>query len=127
MESFANGKVYLFCDEFTNHYDVSVGIDTYELLTKLGYKVEIVNHEESGRAYISKGFLEEAQNIANKNVAIFKDIISENTPLVGIEPSAILTFRDEYIRLAKDKESAEKLSENVFTIEEFFKKKSILD
>ena len=119
---FPNGKVYLFCDEFTNYYDVSVGIDAFELLTELGYKVEIVNNEESGRAYISKGFLEEAQAIANKNVAIFKDLISENTPLIGIEPSAILTFRDEYIRLAKDKESAEKISKNALTIEEFFKK-----
>jgi len=117
-----NGKVYLFCDEFTNFYDVSVGIDVVELLTKLGYKVEIVEHEESGRAYISKGFLEEAQVIANKNVAIFKDLISENTPLIGIEPSAILTFRDEYIRLAKYKESAERIAKNALTIEEFFKK-----
>jgi len=117
-----NRKVYLFCDEFTNYYDVSVGIDAYELLTELGYEVLVINHEESGRAYISKGFLEEAQAIANKNVAIFKDIISENTPLIGIEPSAILTFRDEYIRLARDKSSAEKLSKNTFTIEEFFKK-----
>jgi len=117
-----NGKVYLFCDEFTNYYDVSVGIDAFELLTKLGYKVEMVSHEESGRAYISKGFLEEAQAIANKNIAIFKDIISENTPLIGIEPSAILTFRDEYIRLATDKKLAEKISKNALTIEEFFKK-----
>ena len=120
--SFSNGKVYLFCDEFTNYYDVSVGIDAFELLTKLGYKVEIIKHEESGRAYISKGFLEEAQAIANKNVAIFKDLISEKIPLIGIEPSAILTFRDEYIRLAKDKENAEKISKNALTIEEFFKK-----
>ena len=117
-----NGKVYLFCDEFTNYYDVSVGIDAYELLTKLGYEVVIIEHEESGRAFISKGFLEEAQVIANKNVAIFNDLISENTPLIGIEPSAILTFRDEYIRLAKDKENAEKLSKNALTIEEFFKR-----
>ncbi len=120
-DSFENGKVYLFCDEFTNYYDVSVGVDAVELLTKLGYEVLMINHEESGRAYISKGFLEEAQKIANKNVATFKNLISENTPLIGIEPSAILTFRDEYIRLAKDKVSAEKLAKNTFTIEEFFK------
>ena len=121
-KNFPNGKVYLFCDEFTNYYDVSVGIDAFELLTELGYKVEIVDHEESGRAFISKGFLEEAQAVTNKNVTIFKDLISESTPLIGIEPSAILTFRDEYLRLAKDKESAEKLSKNALTIEEFFKK-----
>lgn len=120
--SFTNGKLYLFCDEFTNYYDVSVGIDAYELLTNLGYEVLVIDHEESGRAFISKGFLEEAKVVANKNVTIFADIISENCPLVGIEPSAILTFRDEYIRLADAKEKAEKLAQNVFTIEEFFKK-----
>ncbi|MGO4904115.1 FAD-binding and (Fe-S)-binding domain-containing protein [Flavobacterium sp. W20_MBD1_R3] len=119
---FVNGKVYLFCDEFTNYYDVSVGIDAYELLTKLGYQVLLIDHEESGRAFISKGFLEEAQDVANKNIAIFKNLISEDCPLIGIEPSAILTFRDEYLRLAKDKDSAQKLSKNALTIEEFFKK-----
>ena len=119
--SFHKGKLYLFCDEFTNYYDVSVGIDAYELLSQLGYQVLIINHEESGRAYLSKGFLEEAKAIANKNVNIFAPIVSHEIQLVGLEPSAILTFRDEYIRLADDKENAEKLAKNVFTIEEFFK------
>ena len=120
-KTFINGKVCLFCDEFTNFYDVQVGIDAYELLTKLGYEVILVDHEESGRTFISKGFLEEAKAIANTNVTIFSDYITEDCPLIGIEPSAILTFRDEYIRLADDKVNAEKLAKNVFTIEEFFK------
>ncbi|MFM9825489.1 FAD-binding and (Fe-S)-binding domain-containing protein [Flavobacterium sp.] len=121
LKSNSGSKVYLFCDEFTNYYDVSVGIDTYKLLTKLGYEVMLIDHEESGRAFISKGFLEEAQIVANKNVSIFKDLINDNCPLIGIEPSAILTFRDEYLRLAKDVESAKKIAKNTFTIEEFFK------
>ena len=121
-QDFKNGKVYLFCDEFTNYYDVKIGIDTLELLTKLGYKVLIINHEESGRSFISKGFLEEAKQIIDKNISIFTDLISEKTPLIGIEPSAILGFRDEYLRLADDKISAEKIAKNTFTIEEFIKK-----
>jgi Fe-S oxidoreductase len=121
VESFSKGKVILFCDEFTNFYDVSVGIDTYELLTKLGYQVLIVDHQESGRAFISKGFLEQAKAIATYNVDIFKELVTNEIPLVGIEPSAILTFRDEYIRLAEDKAGAEQLAKHVFTIEEFFK------
>jgi len=120
--SFANGKLYLFCDEFTNYYDVAVGIDAYELLTQLGYEVLIVDHEESGRAYLSKGFLEEAKAIANKNVGTFAPIVTAGIPLIGLEPSAILTFRDEYIRLADDKASAEKLAKNCLTVEEFFKR-----
>jgi Fe-S oxidoreductase len=118
---FPNGQLILFCDEFTNFYDVSVGVDTYELLTQLGYQVVIVDHQESGRAFISKGFLEQAKAIANINVDIFKELVTDEIPLVGIEPSAILTFRDEYLRLADDKAGAELLSQNVFTIEEFFK------
>ncbi|AQS93047.1 FAD-binding oxidoreductase [Polaribacter sp. BM10] len=114
--------VYLFCDEFTNFYDVEIGKDAYYLLDKLGYTLKIVNHEESGRSYISKGFLKQAKAVCNFNVTIFKDIITEKTPLIGIEPSAILTFRDEYIRLADDTKSAEKIAKNVFTFEEFLAK-----
>lgn len=111
--------VYLFCDEFSNYYDVAIGKDTIHLLKRLGYNVEIVDHEESGRSFISKGFLKEAKDIANKNVEIFKDFISQKTPLIGIEPSAILTFRDEYLRLADDTESAKKIASHTYTIEEF--------
>jgi FAD/FMN-containing dehydrogenase/Fe-S oxidoreductase len=120
-DSFINGKVCLFIDEFTNYYDVSVGIDAYELLTKLGYEVIIVDHEESGRAFISKGFLDQAKAITNTNVAIFSGYIADDFPLIGLEPSAILTFRDEYLRLADNKNAAIELAKNVFTVEEFFK------
>lgn len=115
------GEIYLFVDEFTNYYDANIGIDTIELLTKLGYKVKITNHQESGRGFISKGFLDEAKEKANFNVNFFKELISKETPLIGIEPSAILTFRDEYLRLADDKAAAKNISENTFTIEEFIK------
>ncbi len=118
---FPNGKLVLFVDEFTNYYDVQVGIDAYELLSALGYEVLIVDHEESGRAFISKGFLEQAKAIANTNVAIFSGFISDNLPLVGLEPSAILTFRDEYLRLADDTEKAKEVAAHTHTIEEFFK------
>jgi len=116
----SKGKVYLFMDEYTNFYDVNIGIDVLEVLTTLGYAVIITEHEESGRSFISKGLLDEAKDKANFNVNHFKDLIDQNTPLIGIEPSTILSFRDEYIRLADDKESALKISKNSFTIEEFF-------
>ncbi|RXP61938.1 FAD-binding oxidoreductase [Lutibacter sp. HS1-25] len=120
--TFKNGEVYLFCDEFTNYYDVNIGIDAIELLTKLGYKVRIVKHEESGRSAISKGFLDLAKTVIDKNIAIFKDLVTNEIPLIGIEPSAILGFRDDYLRLASDKIAAEKISKNTFTFEEFIKK-----
>ena len=114
--------VYLFKDEFTNFYDSEIGKDAVFLLEKLGYEVKNIAHNESGRSHISKGFLKEAKEICNNNVAIFKDVITDETPLIGVEPSAILTFRDEYIRLADDKTSAEKIAKNTFTFEEFLAK-----
>lgn len=117
-------SIYLFCDEYTNHFDVELGKKTILLLNKLGYKVFMPAHSESARAYISKGFLEEAKTIATNNVSIFSALISNDKPLIGIEPSAILGFRDEYPNLvdANLKSTAENLAENVFTIEEFLAK-----
>lgn len=118
--------IYFFNDEFTNFLDAEMGIDALELLHELNYRVEFVKHEESGRSHISKGFLEEAKVLANKNIGIFKDIISKEAPLIGTEPSAILTFRDEYLRLANNKTDAENLAKNCFLIEEFLKKEMAL-
>lgn len=115
------GEIYLFIDEFTNYYDATIGINTIELLTKLGYRVIITEHKESGRSFISKGILDKAKEKTDFNINHFKKLISKKTPLVGIEPSAILTFRDEYLRLADDKISAKKIAKNTFTIEEFIK------
>lgn len=111
--------VYLFNDEFTNHLDTVIGIDTITLLQALNYNVKMLNNSESGRAFLSKGLLEQAKKVANKNVEIYKDIISIKTPLIGIEPSAILTFKDEYLKLADDKTSIKNISNNTYLIEEF--------
>ncbi|WP_417887498.1 FAD-binding and (Fe-S)-binding domain-containing protein [Zunongwangia sp.] len=119
-------KVYFFNDEFTNFLDAEIGIHALELLSKLNYEVVFVDHEESGRAHISKGFLEEAKKMANNNIEIFAPIISEEHVLIGLEPSAILTFRDEYLRLADDVKKASELSKNCFIIEEFLKKEIAL-
>lgn len=114
-------SVYLFCDEYTNHYDVEIGKKAIKLLNGLGYTVQIPKHPESARAYISKGFLKEAKAIATQNIHIFSALVSNQIPLIGIEPSAILGFRDEYPNLVNPdlKQSAEALALNTFTIEEF--------
>jgi FAD/FMN-containing dehydrogenase/Fe-S oxidoreductase len=114
-------RVYLFCDEFTNYNDTETGIKAIRLLEKLGYEVVIPKHLESGRAWLSKGLLREAKKIANQNISLLKDLVNIENPLLGIEPSAILTFRDEYVDLADDNqfEAAKALSKNVFLIDEF--------
>jgi Fe-S oxidoreductase len=113
--------VYLFCDEFTNYNDTQIGIKAVELLNKLGYEVVIPEHIESGRSWLSKGLIRKGKEIANKNIELLHPLISADTPLIGIEPSAILTFRDEYIDLATDDnfEKAKQLAANALMIDEF--------
>src|ERR1700719_314270 len=93
--AYANGRVFLFCDEFTNFNDVEAGIKAVRLLNRLGYEIVIPNHVDSGRAQISTGLLRDAQRLAIRNVELLKNLVTSDTPLIGIEPSAILGFRDE--------------------------------
>ncbi|MBD0297297.1 MAG: 4Fe-4S dicluster domain-containing protein, partial [Flavisolibacter sp.] len=121
------GKVHLFCDEFTNYNDTEIGIKSILLLERLGYEVIIPEHVESGRSWLSKGLLRQAKKIANKNIALLKTLITEETPLIGIEPSAILTFRDEYVDLADDEQfdAATQLAQHVFLIDEFIAREMV--
>ncbi|MDX1627194.1 MAG: FAD-linked oxidase C-terminal domain-containing protein [Fulvivirga sp.] len=114
-------EVYLFCDEFTNFNDAHVGQKAIKLLNKLGIKVNLVNHEESGRTFLSKGLLKEAKSIAIKNIQTFEGLVSKEKPLIGIEPSALLTFRDEYPDLVDGemRKGAQRLAENCFLFDEY--------
>ncbi|MGV6944557.1 FAD-binding and (Fe-S)-binding domain-containing protein [Sphingobacterium kyonggiense] len=113
--------VYFFFDEFTNYNDVEIGKKAILLLETLGYQVLMVEHEFSGRALMSKGLLREAKKLANKNVEIFKGRLNENTKLVAVEPSTILTFRDEYVDLVDEHllDDAKRIAPLALSIEEF--------
>jgi len=115
------GRVYIFCDEFTNYNDAEIGKKAVKLLEKLGYEVVIPEHLESGRTWLSKGLVRDAKKIINANIRLLKELITADTPLLGIEPSAILTFRDEYVDLTDEElfTDAQKLSKNVFLVDEF--------
>ena len=114
-------KVYLFADEFTNLQEAELGLTFAKLLMRLGYKVEIPKHVESGRAAISKGCLKYAKKFAVKNVQLLKEKISDSHPLIGIEPSCILSFRDEYPDLvpAEIRQDALALANNCLLYDEF--------
>lgn len=115
------GKVYFFCDEFSNYNDAPIGATAIQLLNHLGYEVEMPKHAESGRSWLSKGLLKEARKLAMYNVEAFGELVSEATPLIGIEPSAILSFRDEYPRLVipEYREAAQALGPHALMIDEF--------
>lgn len=115
------GKICLFIDEFTNYNDTEVGIKTFRLLSTLGYEIVTADHAPSGRTYLSKGFVRKASKIIRKNIRILSPLISDELPLVGIEPSALLGFRDEYPDLCGTdlREEALKLAKNCFLVDEF--------
>ncbi len=89
-------QIYLFTDEFTNYQEASLGVMFYKLLTLIGYRVTLPKHAESGRAAMSKGCIEIAARHATRNVKLLSGIVTADKPLIGIEPSCILSFRDEY-------------------------------
>ena len=115
------GKVFLFADEFTDYNDTQIGISAVKLLSCLGYEVELPKHTLSGRTFLSKGLVRKARKLAVKNVTMLKDTVNKDSPLIGIEPSGILSFRDEYPELVGKelKLGAEKLAKNCFMIDEF--------
>ena len=115
------GRVHLFCDEFTNYNDLDAGIATVELLERLGYEVVIPKHVESGRASLSKGMLRRAKKFAERNVRLLSGVVSRDQPLIGIEPSAILGFRDEYPALVDPtlREAARALAPHCLMLDEF--------
>lgn len=115
------GKVFYFVDEFTNYNDTDIGIATIQLLTRLGYEVVIPDTVESGRSFLSKGLLKKARKLAETNVQRLAGRVDKQMPLIGTEPSAILSFRDEYPELVNNslQNESRKLAENCFMLEEF--------
>lgn len=111
-------KVVLYIDEFTRYLDIELGKDAIELLCRLGYDVRLYQGE-SGRTFISKGFLKQALKLAEYNVAQLDPFVQDGIPVIGLEPSAILTFRDEYMRFGLPPEKTAALAASSFLVEEF--------
>lgn len=114
-------KVVLFVDVFTNYNDPEIGKSAVRVLEHMGYEVIIPKAMETGRPQLSKGFLEEAKEICQKVLSEFEVYVEQGIPIVGLEPSEILTVRDEFLELCSDKElpPAQKLAQQSFLFEEF--------
>lgn len=120
------GRVHFFCDEFTNYNDLDAGVAAVELLELLGYEVLFPDHVESGRAALSKGLLRRAKSFAETNVRRLSPVVSEDEPLIGIEPSALLGFRDEYPDLVDPalRETARLLAPHCLLFDEFISREA---
>jgi len=116
-----NASVYLLCDEFSNYLDSEIAQKVLLVLKKLNIEFSVLPVMDSARSFISKGFLEEAKITINQNLEELKHLVQEDAIIIGIEPSSILGFKDDYKRLvnANNKEFLENISKNTMTIEEF--------
>ena len=112
------GTVALFNDTFMNYNYPEIGIAAVELLEAAGYRVQLADSECCGRPMISKGLLDEAAAHARYNVDRLYAFADQGVPIIGCEPSCLLTFRDEYPEFCKD-ERAAKVAAHSYMIDEF--------
>jgi FAD/FMN-containing dehydrogenase/Fe-S oxidoreductase len=89
-------------DAFTSFYDAEVVLAVYDLLTKLGFHVYVLPFYENGKAAHVKGFLPYFQKKAAHATAFYNKIAHLQVPLIGIDPSMTLVYRDEYKTILKD-------------------------
>jgi FAD/FMN-containing dehydrogenase/Fe-S oxidoreductase len=117
----ARGRVILFHDTFMNYNYPEIGQAAVAVLGRAGYEVMLVAKRCCGRPMISKGMLEEARANAIYNVDLLAPYAEQGVPIIGCEPSCILTLRDEYPDLVSDAR-VETVAANSFMIEEFLAK-----
>jgi FAD/FMN-containing dehydrogenase/Fe-S oxidoreductase len=110
--------VILFNDCFMTYNYPQIGRATTELLERLGFEVVLVPKACCGRPMISKGLVAEARACASKNVEVLKPHMDRGIPVLGCEPSCLLTLRDEYPDLLQG-EAVQRLAQSSFLIEEF--------
>ena len=112
------GTVALLNDTFMNYNYPEIGIAAVELLEAAGYRVQLANARCCGRPMISKGLLEDAAAYARHNVDLLHAFADQGIPIIGCEPSCLLTLRDEYPEFCRD-DRAHTVAEHSYLIDEF--------
>jgi Fe-S oxidoreductase len=112
-------QVALFNDTFNNFNSPGISQAALEVLEAAGYEVIVPDYTCCGRPSISKGFANKAREAARQTVNLLNPLVSSGIPVVGLEPSCILTFRDEYLYLLPGDQATRELADQSFTFEEF--------
>ncbi|HWP93075.1 MAG TPA: FAD-linked oxidase C-terminal domain-containing protein [Thermodesulfobacteriota bacterium] len=116
----AGGKVVYFHDTWTSFYYPEVGQAAVKLLEAAGFEVILVpNRACCGRPMLSKGMVEPARSRALRNVELLSTYARKGIPIIGTEPSCILTFRDEYPDLLPRDYDVRVVADSSFLLEEF--------
>ena len=113
-----NGEVVLFHDTFNNYNTPNVAIAAVRFLERSGYRVVLADKKCCGRPMISKGMLSQAKENSAWNIDKLVPYAEKGTAVVGLEPSCLLTLRDEYPEFVRT-EAAKIVAKNSFLFEEF--------
>lgn len=119
----SRGNVVYFHDTFTNYNFPGTGIATLKLLTAAGFSVVLEERRACcGRPMLSKGLVDDARRVARKNVALLAPYAHAGVPIIGSEPSCILTLREEYLDLLPGDSNADVVASQTFLLDEFLAK-----
>jgi FAD/FMN-containing dehydrogenase/Fe-S oxidoreductase len=113
-------EVVLFVDTYTNLIEPEIGRAAVQILAAAGYRVHVASGQGCcGRPLISKGRLSKARQLAETNLRALGSLARAGTPIIGLEPSCLLTLRDEYLDFYPDDPRARAIAEHSYLLEEF--------
>ncbi|HEX7927710.1 MAG TPA: FAD-linked oxidase C-terminal domain-containing protein [bacterium] len=110
--------VVLFHDTFMEYNTPDLGKSAVEILERAGYRVVLVDKKCCGRPIISKGLLDQGRANATHNIEQLKPYAKQGVPIIGVEPSCILTLKEDYRDLVPGPD-ADVVASQVRTIDEF--------
>jgi len=118
------GEVVLLVDTFNNYFEPENARAALAVLRAAGYQVHLPRAQDSarplccGRTFLAAGLVADAEAEARRTIATLKPFIDRGVPVIGLEPSCLLTLRDEFISMLPGGDAAE-LALNAMLLEEF--------
>ena len=117
------GKAVYFHDTFATYNYPRIGIAAIHLIEAAGFEAVIEERRACcGRPMLSKGLVDSARKVAKKNVALLAPYAKQGIPIIGTEPSCIITLRDEYRDLLPNDPDVEIVAKNSYMIDEWLAK-----
>lgn len=110
------GRVVLLDDCLTSYCEPNINVAAVEVLERAGYAVQLANLWCCGRPYISKGLVDKGKSLAGRNVAQLVEFVEQGLPILGCEPSCLLTLVDEYPDLFPS-DATERVKQNAFLLD----------
>ncbi len=112
-------QVVLFHDTFNTYNDPHIAIAATEVLEAAGFEIILPGHNCCGRPMLSKGLLDDAKALALDTIAKLHPYAAQGIPIVGLEPSCLLSFRDDYHYLLPNDARVKTVSDQAYLFEEF--------